>query len=140
VYPEIGKKQLYKIIRELVEITPAGTFTFQAAMHTAKTHMIPKKSLLILLSSLEDDPLLASTMQHLIARKHHVLVLSPSTVAMGVMGRESRSQQLAQQILAFERMNHITRLRHHGAHVIDWNPREPLAVALKEVELFQRRR
>ena len=140
VYPEIGKKQLYKIIRELVEIQAEGAFTFQAAMHTAQTHMIPKKSLLILLSSLEEDPLLANAIQHLIARNYRVLVVSPSTAPLVIPDTATKTHQLTSKLLDFERENHISRLRQHGAHVIDWNPDQPLAVALKEVAVFQRRR
>jgi len=140
VYPEIGKKQLYKIISELVEINAQGTFTFHAAINTAKTHMIPKKSLLILLSSVEDDPLLANAVEHLIARKYRVLIVSPSPVALATSQATQASQHVAKQLLTLERQNHVMRLRQRGAHVVDWNPLQPLAIAMKEVELFQRRR
>ena len=66
IYPESGKKQLFKIIRELVEVQSKGDFLFHGVINIAMTHMLPKQSLIFLISSLgEGDrplPMRLSTM------------------------------------------------------------------------------
>lgn len=141
VYPEMGKKQLYKILQELVGIQGQGLFSFQAAMNTASVHMLPAKSLIILISSLEDDPLIAPTVEDLIAQGHTVQIVSPSPVHIEYeLSSKQVSQDLAYHLLSFERENMLQRLRRRGAQVVDWHPSEPLSLALKEVERAQWRR
>jgi uncharacterized protein (DUF58 family) len=141
VYPESGKKQLFKLLQELVEVQGQGLFSFQAAMNTASIHMLPAKSLIILISSLEDDPLVPNAAEELIAQGHHVMVISPSPIHIEYMLSEKEtSTKLAFQMLQMDRSNMIQNLRQRGAQVVDWNPQEPLSIALKEVERYQVRR
>jgi len=141
VYPESGKKQLYKTIAELVEAQAEGTFLLNAVIDTAITHMLPKKALIILFSSLDDDPTIPAAIQQLVAQKFNVIVLSPSPIDIEFsLQPHDLSYELAHKILTFERKNVLALLRNKGARVVDWNPTLPLAVSLKEVERYQIRR
>jgi uncharacterized protein (DUF58 family) len=141
VYPESGKKQLYKTIKELVEVQTDGDFPFNAAIDTAVTHMLPKKSLIVLISSLEDDPSIPEAIKQLLARSFQVIVVSPSPIDIEYsLQPNDPHYDLAHKILSFERKNFLSQLRNSGARVVDWNPTLPLAVSLKEVERYQIRR
>lgn len=141
VYPESGKKQLYKTITELVEAQAEGTFMFNAVINTTITHMLPKKALILLISSLDDDPTIPTAIQQLVAQNFNVIILSPSSIDIEYsLQPHEPSYELAHKILSFERRNVLALLRNRGARVVDWNPTLPLAVSLKEVERYQIRR
>lgn len=141
VYPESGKKQLYKTITELVEAQAEGKFLFNAVIDTAITHMLPKKSLIVLISSLDDDPSIPEAIQQLVAQKFNVIIISPSPIDIEYsLQSHDTYYELAHKILSFERKNVLSILRNNGARVVDWNPTLPLAVSLKEVERYQLRR
>jgi len=110
-------------------------------MHTAAMHMIPSKSLIILISSLEDDPLVPNAVEELIAQGHHIMVVSPSPAHIEyLLSQQDTTQQLAFHVFTLERKNTLQILRQRGAQVVDWKPDESLSIALKEVERFQVRR
>jgi uncharacterized protein (DUF58 family) len=141
IYPESGKKQLYKIIREIVEIQPQGDFSLNGTINTALTHMLPKKSLIIFVSSLDDDYSIPSALERLVAMNYDVIVISPSPINIEYsLSSKDINHKLANRILLFSRNNFIMRLRNIGARVIDWDPDIPLAASLKEVERYQIRR
>ncbi len=138
IYPESGKKQLYKILRELVEVQSKGDFLFHGVVNIAMTHMLPKKSLVFLISSLEQDMTIPKAVETLIARSFNVIILSPSPVDIEhALNPENPYYQVAWRILSFERTVFLSKLRNTGARVVDWNPTIPLAASLKEVERFQ---
>ena len=141
VYPESGKKQLYKLIGELVEIQADGHFPLNAAIDTAVTYMLPKKSLIILISSLEGDWSIPGAVERLLALGFNIMVLSPSPADIEYsLCKADVNSKLAYRILSLDRKNSITKLQNKGARVVDWNPTMPLAISLKEVERYQIRR
>jgi len=140
IYPESGKKQLYKIIRELVEVQSQGEFLFQGVINIALTYMLPKKSLIILISSLEQDQTIPKAVEALIARNFNVIILSPSQVEIEyLLNPKDPYYETARRILSFERKVFLSKIRNTGARVVDWNPTIPLAASLKEVERSQMR-
>jgi len=141
VYPESGKKQLFKIIGELVEVQADGNFPLSAVINEAATYMLPKKSFIVFISSLEDDWSIPEAMEHLIALGFNVIVLSPSPIDIEYsIYPTDANYKLAHRLLSFDRGNFIAKLRNSGARVVDWNPTLPLALSLKEVERYQIRR
>jgi len=141
LYPESGKKQLYKIIEALVETQADGEFPFNGVVYRSVTHMLPKKSLIILFSSLEQDNTLVRGVERLIAHGFNVIVLSPSSIDIDYnLHPVDDEYNLAHKILSLERKNYLAELRNRGARVVDWNPSMPLIVSLKEVEKYQIRR
>jgi uncharacterized protein (DUF58 family) len=141
VYPESGKKQLYKIVEEIVALEPNGEFPLSGVLYEAVTHMLPKKALIIFISSLEGDWTIPKTIEDLVSRGFNVIVLSPSPVDIEYsLQIADVNSSLAHKILSFERKNFLSQIRNTGARVVDWNPTLPLAVSLKEVEKYQIRR
>jgi len=140
IYPESGKKQLFKVIRELVEVQPEGEFLFHGVINIAQTHMLPKKSLIVLISSLEQDQTIPKAVETLIAGNFNVIILSPSAVDIEYsLNPENPYYQVARRILSFEREVFLSKIRNIGARVVDWDPSKPLAASLKEVERYQTR-
>lgn len=141
IYPESGKKQLYKIIEELVALEANGDFSLGGVVYEAITHMLPKKALIVFVSSLEGDWSVPRAMEDLVARGFNVIVLSPSPIDIEYsLQKVDIDYNLAYKILTFERKNFLLNLRNTGARVVDWNPTLPLAVSLREVEKYQIRR
>lgn len=141
VYPESGKSQLYKIIEELVEIEANGEFPFNGVVYRSVTHMLPKKSLVIYISSLEKDGTISKGVERLVAHGFNIIIVSPSPIDIEYsLHSVDADYSLAHKILSFERKNYISELRNRGARVVDWNPSMPLTVSLKEVEKYQIRR
>ena len=104
------------------------------------THMLPKQSFIILISSLEQDLTIPGAVETLIARNFSVIILSPSPVDIEYsLNPENPYCQVAGRILSFERNVYLSKIRNTGARVVDWNPTIPLAASLKEVERYQAR-
>jgi uncharacterized protein (DUF58 family) len=141
VYPESGKKQLYKIIEEIVALEAFGEFPLSGVIYEAVTHMLPKKASIIFISSLEGDWTIPKAVEDLVARGFNVIVISPSPADIEFsLQTADVNSTLAHRILSFERKNFLSQIRNTGARVVDWNPTLPLAVSLKEVEKYQIRR
>jgi uncharacterized protein (DUF58 family) len=141
IYPESGNTQLYKVIRGLVQTQASGSFTFQAAINTAVGHLLPKKSLIIFISSLEDDSSIMTAVEALQAQNFTVLIISPSPLDIEFAPYQGDPEfDLARRILSIRRNTILSQLRMTGARVVNWNPSTPFALALKEVRQFQIRR
>jgi len=141
VYPESGNKQLYKIIEEIVALEPFGEFPLSGVIYEAVTHMLPKKALIIYISSLEGDWTIPKTIEDLVSRGFNIIVLSPSPTDIEYsLQTADVNSTIAHRILSFERKNFLYKIKNTGARVVDWNPILPLAVSLKEVEKYQIRR
>lgn len=138
VYPGYGKKQLYRILDALVRVRPGGSWGLE---HVAwvLARFFPRNLLIILVSPLMDSRSVGAVAA-LVARGLDVAVVSPSAVEIEwrMYGRAEEYRD-AYRALRLERANAIAALR-RDAVVVDWDPEVPLAVALKGVERFSRRR
>lgn len=138
VYPGYGKKQLYRIVDALVHVHAGGEWPFEHVTWVLGRYF-PADAQIIIVS-----PLLDATALDVIAdlRGHgfDVLVVSPNPVEVErAMFRRDAYADLAYRVLRIERESMIQDLRQF-ADVVDWNPSEPLAVALKGVKPYPRRR
>jgi len=141
IYPESGNTQLYKVIRSLVQTKASGNFTFQAAINTTIGHLLPKKSLIILISSLEEDASIVTAVESLQAQGFSVLIISPSPLDIEYAPNQGDpAYELARKLLSVQRNTILSQLRMTGSHVVNWNPSVPLSFALKEVRQSQIRR
>ena len=141
VYPESGKKQLHKILENLVEIEAAGNYPFKNMLDQAFTRMIPKKSLVFFISSLQNDDTIPEGIEKLIRLGFKTLVLSPSSIDIETINREIDSiDKISYKILDLERKNNLSKINNTGAIVIDWDPKVPLMAQLEEVGKYQRAR
>jgi uncharacterized protein (DUF58 family) len=138
IYPESGNTQLYKVIRSLVEAKASGAFTFQATINTAVVHLLPRKALIILISSLEEDASIVPAVESLQAQGFSVLVISPSPLDIEyAQYHGDPAYELARRMLSVQRNMVLSQLRMAGSRVVNWNPSTPLSMALKEVRQFQ---
>jgi hypothetical protein len=103
--------------------------------------MLPKKSIIVFISSLEGDLTIPDGVKQLIALGYNIIVLSPSSIDIEYsMQTIDANNELAHRILSFERENYISQIRNSGARVVEWDPTQPLAVSLEEVGKYQIRR
>ena len=138
VYPGYGKKQLYRIVDALIRVRAGGEWPFEHVAWVLGRYF-PRDAQIIIIS-----PLLDATALDVIAdmRGHgfDVLVVSPNPVEVErAMFPRDPYADLAYRVLRIERESMIQNLRQF-ADVVDWNPSEPLAVALKGVKPYPRRR
>jgi uncharacterized protein (DUF58 family) len=136
VYPAFGRKQLYRIIDALVSVRPGGRWPFHQIAWVLKRYF-PPRSLLLIISPLVDRAARESVAD-LRARGFDIILLSPSFLEVEKMTLgDDRYVEMAYRVLKMRRDANVAYLRRF-AHVVDWNPREPLALALKEVSLWPR--
>ncbi|MCK5039292.1 MAG: DUF58 domain-containing protein [Thermoplasmata archaeon] len=137
VYPAFGKRQYYRVSEKLMDVQPGGSMPFDDARWMI-TKFFPLESQIIVISPLVDDKIVAS-IADLCARGFDVVVVSPNpiTVEGGIID-PSPELEMAKGLKKLERENLISELYRY-ARVVDWDPSEPLAKALKGVERLRTR-
>lgn len=136
VYPAFGRKQFYRILDALLSVRPGGEWPFEQIAWVL-TRFFPPKAHLIVISPLVDRAAMESVVD-LRARGSDILLLSPSSLEVERLSTEGNgATELAYRVLKMFRDANVSYLRRF-ASVVDWNPEEPLALALKEVSLWQR--
>ena len=140
LYPEYGRRQLDKIIDELIGLKTMGDKTFEETIEMVITHLLPEKSWIILISSLTEDPTIPYSIGELVGRGFQVLVISPSPLEINRMiyGLKDENSKITYKVLSFERKVFIEHIKRNGAIVIDWNTEIPLSVFLREVTPYIR--
>lgn len=124
-----GEKQLYKILCALAGIKPEGNTAFRAVGKTLFSLATPQ-SLVILVSSLEQDETLRPGVKEVCDRGFSLMILTPSPLKLA---RKLSSETL--EILGLEREVLLAELQTRGAEVIDWDPSMPLSPMLEVIEL-----
>ena len=138
VYPAFGKRQFYRLSEHLLDVRPTGLLPFDSVGWMVRSHF-PLESQIIIVSALTDHEVV-KTIGSLCARGYDVVVISPCPIRTeSDLVPDSPEKELAVRILNLERQNLISELRRY-ARIIDWNPAEPLAKALKGVEASPVRR
>ena len=138
VYPAFGKRQFYKLSEHLLDVKPLGLLPFENVGWMV-TSYFPLESQIIVISALTDSDIV-TTIGDLCARGYDVVVLSPSPVKLeSQLVRDSGSKSRAAKILEMERLNLISELGRY-ARIVDWDPDEPLATALRGVGASRNRR
>ncbi|MFQ5985817.1 MAG: DUF58 domain-containing protein [Thermoplasmata archaeon] len=136
VTPGFGRRQLYRIIDTLIGVRPGGQAPFEQIGWMLKRHL-PTKALLVIISPLVDRSV-TETIAELRASGFDIILLSPSSLEVDRLTiGEDRYENLAYRLLRMQRDGNVGYLRRF-AHVVDWNPDEPLTLALKEVSLWSR--
>ena len=136
VYPAFGRKQLIRILDALVRVRPGGEWSFRHVAW-ALARFFPPNSQVILISPLLDADSI-SAVTEIAARGSAVMIISPSPIEIErAMYADEPTLQIAYRLLRMERENAVSTLRRF-ADVADWDPREPLAVALRSVTPWPR--
>ena len=138
VYPATGRKQLYRILDALIRVRPGGEWPFDHVVWVLE-RFFPRECQVILISPLLDKQA-AGTVTDLAARGFAVTIVSPSAVEIERgMYADDPTLQVAYRLMRMERENYVAELRRF-ADVVDWDPREPLAAALRGVTPSYRHR
>jgi uncharacterized protein (DUF58 family) len=138
VYPAFGRKQLYRILDALIRVRPGGEWPFDHVVWVLE-RFFPRDCQVILVSPLLDREAV-ETVTDLAARGFAVTIVSPSPVEIErAMYADDPTLQIAYRLLRMERENAVSALRRF-ADVVDWDPREPLAAALRGVTPSYRHR
>ena len=136
VYPAFGRKQLFRILDALIRVRPGGEWPFDHVVWVLE-RFFPRNCQVILVSPLLDREAV-DTVADLAARGFPIMIVSPSPVEIErAMYADDPTLELAYRLLRMERENAVSTLRRY-ADVVDWDPREPLAAALKGVSPFPR--
>ncbi len=134
LYPEFGRRQLYKIMEALSSIKKGGKWEFDT-LYWIITRFFPANSYIIVISTLQGKEI-PGTIMELRARGYDVLILSPSPIAIEkAVSEDDAEHRLAFRILEIERENVMDALR-EKALVIDWDINTSLAEGLKMVRRF----
>ncbi len=138
VYPAFGRKQLHRILDALIRVRPGGEWPFDHVVWVLE-RFFPRNCQVILVSPLLDRQAL-DTVTDLAARGFAITIVSPSPVEIErAMYADDPTLQTAYRLLRMERENAVSALRRF-ADVVDWDPREPLAAALRGVTPSYRHR
>lgn len=136
VYPAFGRKQLFRILDALIRVRPGGEWSFRHVFWVL-SRFFPRNSQVILISPLLDSDALRAVTD-LAAHGAAVMIVSPSPIEVErEMYSADPTLDAAYRLLRMERENAVSALRKF-ADVADWDPREPLASALRGVAPWPR--
>lgn len=134
IYPGYGREQYYKILAQLSTLTSGGLWQLDDVQSLLR-RFFPSRCLLIIITPLT-NPKVTQTVYDMTRRKHNILVISPSPLAIekrlgGAPGA------ITEKMYALNRNNTMNQLWQY-CPVVDWDPQEPLEVALEEVGRYLR--
>lgn len=128
-----GQKQLFEILTALANAEPRGTLPLQGVVDVGAPYF-PKRSPVILLTSMDEDPTLIKAVSQLRTLEFDVSVISPNSIEFELSARSriepGVEHTLPYEVLRLERDVMVQDLRGYGARVIDWDPKIPLVAAL----------
>ena len=129
IYPEFGRRQLYKMMEALSTLKKGGKWDFDT-LYWIITRFFPPNSFIIVVSTLQSGGI-PETIMKIKARGYDVLIISPSPVAVEKeLLEDTEKNRLAMKILQMKRENVMDALRERTT-VIDWDPSTPLGEKLK---------
>lgn len=136
VYPGYGRHQYYTIIDRLSRLSSGGLWQIQD-IHAVLNNFFPTRCMIIFISPLV-DPKIVESVYDLSRREFDVLVISPSPIVFEKHVAEV-DDPLSEKIYSLRRENIINKLRDYSI-VVDWNPHDPVELAMQEVNRYRYRR
>jgi len=127
-YPASGRLQMESILHSLADARPSSREVF-GKLRQIPTQLFSTGSQLILFSALETSED-AEVPEQLVARGYSVMLVHPDTTLLQLarLG-EDPIPALAARTLRLESEASLGRMAKAGVHIVDWDVREPLAVA-----------
>jgi len=135
VYPKSGQEQLYDIMNNLMNLEGGSHWRLEHAKYIMDK-IFPNRCLLLFISPLTSDKV-TQAIAGLAMEKYEIAVVSPCPIELQKKHIE-REDELAEKMQKIERRNRMVELRDYGP-VIDWNPDQPLEVAIEGVRRYQMR-
>jgi uncharacterized protein (DUF58 family) len=128
-----GQKQLFEILTALANAEAKGSLPLKGVVEVGAPYF-PKRSPIIIITSMDDDPTLIKAVSELRTLEFDVSVISPNSIDFELMARSRLEpgveKSIPYDVLRLERDVVIQDLRGYGARVIDWDPKIPLVAAL----------
>lgn len=128
-----GQKQLFEILTALANAKSHGTLPLKGVVDVGAPYF-PKRSPIILITSMDQDPSLIKAVSELRTLSFDVTILTPNSIDFELMARSRLEpgieHSMPYDVLRLERDVLIQDLRGYGARVIDWDPKIPLVAAL----------
>jgi uncharacterized protein (DUF58 family) len=127
-----GKRQMQKIMDHLTETRP-GLVRSALSIRLALGRYFREDSMLLLITTL-NDPGMVETAKELIAKGHHLVVISPRPIRKG--GVEDRAEELVHRMAGLRRADALYELGNF-CRVVDWETERPLMTFFQEVRARQ---
>ncbi len=128
-----GQKQLFEILTSLANAESRGNLPLKGVVEVGSPYF-PKRSPVIIITSMDDDPSLIKAVSELRTLEFDVSVISPNSIEFELLARSRLEpgieKTIPYDVLRLERDVIIQDLRGYGARVIDWDPKIPLVAAL----------
>jgi len=138
IKPDTGRIHLERLLDALLEAEVIFTYVAKD-LTLVPPRVLPPSSLVIALSPLCDERFIKAT-SDLAARGFDVIVLAVSPIGLTRAAQPpSRLVDAACRLWALERQLRREELARHGLRVIEWDPEEPLELALTRIARRQRR-
>ncbi len=134
IYPGYGREQYYKILSQLSSLVSGGLWQL-GDVQSLLQRFFPSRCLLIIISPLT-NPKVTQTIYDMTRRKYNLLVISPSPLAIESKIGGSHGM-ISEKMYSLNRNNTMNQLWRY-CPVIDWDPNEPLEVAVEEVGRYLR--
>lgn len=139
VRPGSGRVQYERVLDALLRVDVQFSYVTRDIALVPR-RILPSHALVIAVSSLLERRFEQAVVD-LAARGFDLVLVSPSPIALVRRAvAPSRATELACRLWAIERRARADALRRVGLAVIDWDPDEPLDVALESVARHRRRR
>ncbi len=135
VYPRSGQEQLYKIMKNLMDVEGGSFWRYEHAKFILD-QIFPSKVLLLFITPLISEKVI-ETIVGLGRKKYEIAVLSPSPIELQKKHLE-KLDETAERIQRIERGTRMNLLRKYGP-VIDWSIDQPLEAAVEGVKRYQMR-
>ncbi len=136
VYPKSSQEQMYEIMNDLMDLESGSYWRLEHARYILDK-IFPNRCLLFFISPLNSEKV-AEAIAGLAMKRYEIAVLSPCPVELQKRHIDEK-EKLMERLQRIERNNRMARLRDYGP-VIDWDPKQPLEVAIEGVRRYQMRR
>jgi len=140
IYPDIGRRQRFKIQKELLSMEMGNAIPLREAIQRCRSHLIGNAPLSIIITALSEnntDDLIAGIKE---LRKYNKSYIKSSIMLINVksyaLAAKTDTEKLSASILQCKDHQIQNRLRQTGVILVDWNPvTQPLThVLISEVK------
>ncbi len=138
IFPDIGKRQQYKITREALHVDVRYSMeSLKEAVHSSRRHIQGTRPLFVIITMIEGERIqgLVEGIREM-NRYAGKMRRRPTIIIFNVLGynvaAQSEEEELAAKLLQYHNKPYIDRLRELGVIIINWDPEdESFAQALQ---------
>ena len=128
LYPDLGRKQRYKISRELLKMEMQEEESLREAIHRCRSYLVGRTPLSIIITNLsQENPELLEGVKEL-AKYGKITRRQIPTIVVNVFSypfaAKTTEEKISADLLQTKAYKIKNKLRRAGAMVVDWNPLE----------------